>query len=388
MRPTGGERRDAAGPAPPAEPVYLDHNAATPLCAAARAAMEPWWGRPANPSSVHRFGREAEAAVHHARQQVAAALGWPVEGVVFTSGATEANTTALGPTAPGHAAGPADPVGAWLGAPVEHPSVAAWLDELLPVDGDGRLDLAALDARLAPARLAEAPVAGISVQLANHETGVLQPVAEVLALAERRGVRVHVDAAQGLGKLDVRARLGGRRPALLTLSSHKLGGPAGVGALLVAPGVTVEPLLRGGPQERRRRAGTHAVAAIVGFGAAVEAARPMDPTLRDHLEAGLVALGGLVAGAGAPRLPNTVTVGFEPRDPALVAADLVAALDIEGVAVSAGAACASGSPEPSPVLEAMGFPGSAVRFSLGPDTAAAEVEVVLAALRRVLERVL
>lgn len=356
--------------------IYLDHNATTPLGAAARAAMEPWWGVPANPSSVHRLGREAEAAVHRARLQVAAALDWPVEGVVFTSGATEANTTALGPAA-------ARP---WLGAPVEHPSVAAWLDELLPVDPQGRLDLAALEARLAPRRLAEQPVAGLSVQLANHETGVVQPVAEVLALAQARGLRVHVDAAQGLGKLDLRTIFGGHRPALLTLSSHKLGGPAGVGALLLAPQVAVEPLLRGGPQERRRRAGTHAVAAIVGFGAAVAAARPQDPGRRDRLEAGLVARGAVVAGAGAPRLPNTVTVGFEALDPALLAADLVAALDMEGVAVSAGAACASGSPEPSPVLKAMGFHGSAVRFSLGPETTDAEVDEALAALTRVLER--
>jgi cysteine desulfurase len=168
----------------------------------------------------------------------------------------------------------------------------------------------------------------------------------------------------------------------VTISAHKFGGPQGVGALLVRRGVEPEPLLRGGPQERGSRAGTHAVAAIVGMGAAARAVAPMPPDLRDRLEAGLVALGGRVAGAGAPRLPNTSCVGFEGID----AADLVVALDLAGFAVSAGSACASGSPEPSHVLRAMGFPGSAVRFSLGPGNTEAEVDAVLAALPPILER--
>lgn len=318
--------------------------------------MLPWLGRPGNPSSLHWFGREAALAVDVARAQVAAACRWHRDGVVFTSGATEGNATVL-------------TTGRWLVSAVEHPSVRAFAAATLPVDSAGRVllpdDAGGCD--------------GVSVMFANNETGVIQPIAEVIAWARQRGLRVHIDAAQALGRVDF--------PKIdadfITVSAHKHGGPQGVGAVLVRRGLRLVPLLRGGPQERGQRAGTHHVAGIVGAGAAAEAARPMAPTLRDRLEAGLVALGGRVAGAGAERLPNTCCVGFDGLD----AADLAMALDLEGVAVSAGAACASGSSERSPVLIAMGFEGTALRFSLGHATTAAEVDTALGHVSAVLARV-
>ncbi|MFZ5480327.1 MAG: cysteine desulfurase family protein [Myxococcota bacterium] len=329
--------------------IYLDHNATTPLHPAARDAMLPWLGPPANPTSAHAFGRAAAEAVDRARAQVAELCGWHREGVYFTAGATEANATVLSR-------------GRWLVSAVEHPSVRVWGAGELPVDADGVV------------RLGEVDADAVSVMLANNETGVIQPVAEI---ARGRAFLLHVDATQAPGKIPVRLDAD-----FVTLSAHKMGGPTGIGALLVRKGVAFEPLLRGGSQERGRRAGTHAVAAIVGFGAAASVAGTTSPTLRDRLEAGLVALGGRVAGAGAPRLPNTSCVGFE----GVLAADLAIALDLAGVAVSAGAACASGSAERSHVLRAMGFPGTAVRFSLGPSTTEAEVDAALVAVRDALGR--
>lgn len=340
--------------------IYLDHNATTPLCSAARDAMLPWLGVPANPFSAHRLGREAAAAVDRARARVAALVGWPRETVVFTSGATEANATAL------HG-------GRWRVAAVEHPSVLAWAADTIPVDADGvvRTDT------VHPNELSA--YSGLSVQLANNETGVIQPIAALAALARQAGVLFHVDASQAPGRIPLAIEAD-----LITLSAHKLGGPQGVGALLVRRGLQPAPLLRGGPQERGRRAGTPNVAGIVGFGAAV-AALPaaLSSALRDHLEARLVGLGGRVASAGAPRLPNTCAVAFGTID----AGDLVMALDLEGVAVSVGSACASGSPEASHVLRAMGFEGSAVRFSLGHDTTPEQVDAAADAVARVLARI-
>lgn len=343
-------------------PVYLDWNATSPLHPAARAAMLEWLGPPANPSSIHSFGRAAADAVDRARAQVAALCRWPEAGVVFTSGATEANATVLSR-------------GRWLVSAVEHPSVAAWGAGFIPVHRDGLVDLDALDAALG----AGAPWSGVSVILVHNETGVVQPIAAVGAICAARGVPLHLDAAQAPGRVPC-----GIQADFVTLSAHKLGGPTGVGALLVRPGRTVEALLRGGPQERGRRAGTTPVAAIVGFGAAAaEVTGTMSPALRDHLEAALVGLGARVAGGGAPRAPNTTCVAFEDID----TADLVAALDLEGIAVSAGAACASGSPRPSAALRAMGFGGGGVRFSLGPTTTDEEVERAIGAVGRVLGRV-
>jgi cysteine desulfurase len=386
--------------------VYLDHNATSPLRDVARDAMLPWFGRPANPFSTHAAGRAAAAAVDEARAQVAALAGWRREGVFFTSGATEANATALS-----H--------GRWLVSAVEHPSVLVWAAETLPVDAEGRVRLDVLaellgggappsdapagaaprggarsrgDPRRLPAPVGASPgraagpgldrpgFDGVSVMLANNETGVVQPIAAIAAAVHRAGLLLHVDASQAPGRIPLALAADAD---LLTLSSHKLGGPQGVGALLVRAGRSVEPLLRGGPQERGRRAGTHNVAGIVGFGAAAETVSTApDAALRDRLEAALAGLGGRVAGAGAERLPNTTCVGFTGVD----AADLVMALDLDGVAASAGSACASGSPEPSHVLRAMRFPGSAVRFSLGPGSTSADVDAAVAAVARALPR--
>lgn len=340
--------------------IYLDWNATTPGRPEAVEAAIPWLAAPANPGSAHRYGREAARAVDEARGSVAAMAGWHREGVFFTSGATEANATLLSR-------------GRWVCSAVEHPSVLAWCGLTLPVDEEGVV-------RVSPADLAGHD--GVSVMLANNETGVVQPIAEVAAAARAAGVKLHVDASQAPGKIVLDALA---HADFVTLAAHKLGGPRGVGALLVRKGLSFEPLLRGGGQERGRRAGTTNVAGVVGFGVAAQwaaGAAPMSPALRDALEAGLVALGARVAGAGAPRLPNTSMVAFDGVD----ANDLVVALDLAGFAISAGSACASGSPEPSHVLRAMGWAASGVRFSLGWATTRAEVDAVLAALPAILAR--
>ncbi len=328
--------------------IYADHNASAPLAPRARAAMEPWLDLPGNAFSAHEVGRRAAIAVEQARAQVAALVGARPGEVFFTSGATEANATVLSR-------------GRWLVSAVEHPSVLVWGDATLPVDAHGRVDLDRLPD--------PAGFDGVAVMLANNETGVIQPVDALAEWARTHGLLLHVDASQGPGRVPI-DRIAGDT---LTLSAHKLGGPQGVGALVARR--PVEPLLRGGPQERGRRAGTHAVAAIVGFGAATGG--PLqDPRARDRLEGGLLALGGRVAGKGAPRLPNTACVGFDGVD----ANDLVIVLDLAGICVSAGSACASGSPEPSHVLRAMGHPGSAVRFSFGHGTPDHDVDTLVAAV--------
>jgi cysteine desulfurase len=342
------------------DPLYLDWNASAPLSEAARAAMIPALSA-ANPHSPHAPGRRAAALLDQARTQVATRLGRDARHVVFTSGATEANTWALQGSRT-------------FGRPlvvtsaVEHPSVLRHADRIVGVDNQGRVDLAALEAILA---LERTQIAVVSVQAANHETGVIQPMAEVERLCRQAGVPWHCDAAQLFGRLDLPLQAD-----LLTLSAHKMGGPVGVGALVGA--ALPPPLLRGGPQERGHRAGTSAVALAVGFGAAVAAAQTWSSAGRDALEAACLAAGGEVLGGGTPRLPNTLLVLFPwPGDL------LVIALDLEGVAVSTGAACASGASEESAVLLAMGRKGRPVRFSLGPDT---PVEAAIAALERVVER--
>lgn len=336
--------------------IYLDWNATTPARPEALDAMIPWLAAPANPGSAHRLGREAARAVDQARAQVAAMCGWARDGVVFTGGATEANATVLSR-------------GRWLATAIEHPSVLAWAAGTLPVDDQGvvRLgdDLSGYD--------------GVSVMLANNETGVVQPIAEVVAAARRAGVLVHVDASQAANKIALDALAG---VDFVTLAAHKFGGPRGVGALLVAQGREVAPLLRGGSQERGRRAGTTNVAGVVGMGVAASLAAPSSPALRDRLEAGLVAMGGRVAGAGAPRLPNTSMVAFDGID----APDLVIALDLAGIAVSAGSACASGAHEPSHVLAAMGFGATGLRISTGWTSSDADVDALLAAMPPILAR--
>jgi len=343
--------------------MYLDHNATTPMSPEVRQAflraVDEDWG---NPSSAHTQGQRAAAALDRARDQVAALGGWSPRAVSFTGGATEANAWALG----GRGATERPNV---VVSAVEHPSVLAWATRVVGVDGQGRVDLDALEAAL------DDTVGVVSVMAANNETGVLQPVAEVAALARARGIPFHCDASQIPGRLPVAL------PAdLVTLAGHKFGAPPGVGALIAeAPPA---PILRGGGQERGRRAGTHNLPGIVAMGAAAELAcarGTMPSTERDTLEAAAVALGGRVLSAGAPRLPNTCCVAFD------VPGDLiVAALDLEGIAVSTGSACGSGAARASAVVAAMGLHSVPVRFSFGWDSHAAPA---IAALERVLHRV-
>ena len=352
-------------------PVYLDYNATAPLRPEAAAALEEALRETGNPSSVHAFGRRARRRVEDAREAVAALVGARPAGVIFTSGGSEANNLALSGL----------PAGRILVSTVEHDSVlqAAPGARRLPVDAEGRVELDALAAALEEDDGAGGP-ALISVMLANNETGVIQPIAEIAALARARGALVHCDAVQAAGRLDIDlAALGG---AALSLSAHKLGGPQGAGALVLAEGVAVAPLIRGGGQERRRRAGTENVPAIAGFGAAAAAVldtpKPDSELagLRDGLEARLQALAPelVVFGAQAARLANTSCFAL----PGLSAETQLMALDLAGIAVSSGAACSSGKVEPSHVLQAMGADretaAAAIRVSLGWATTAAELE--------------
>jgi cysteine desulfurase len=323
---------------------------------------------PGNPSSIHSCGRAARAALETARRTVAAAVGAEAEQVVFTSGGTEANALAL------H--GLDGPV---VVSAIEHPSVLeARPDALrLPALSDGIVDLDALDALLATAqpRL-------VAVMLANNETGVIQPMAEIAARVHAAGARLHVDAVQAFGKIP--CRLADLGADTMAISAHKIGGPAGVGALVLAPEVEVRPRQTGGGQELRRRAGTENLAGIVGFAAAVELLPTLDWTrvrgLRDRLEAELAARDEIViAGAARPRLPNISCV----MAPARSAETRLIALDLAGIAVSSGAACSSGKVAASHVLAAMGvapaLARAAIRVSLGWRTGPADIEALLAA---------
>jgi cysteine desulfurase len=359
--------------------VYLDHNATTPLDPQALEAMLPYLRESfGNPSSLHWFGQRARAAVEDARAQVAALVGATAPEIVFTSGGSESDNLALR-GAVAKARGARRRV---LTTAVEHHAVLntakALREEGHPVEivraGEhGRIDLDELRSKLDGETLV------VSVMLANNETGVLQPVAEAVRLAHERGALVHCDAVQAAGKtqLDVRAL----DVDLLTLSAHKLYGPKGVGCLYVRRGTPMAPLVRGGAQERNRRAGTENVAGIVGFGAAAARAGaslaqdgPRVAELRDRLEALLLAVPGARRNGGEPRVPNTANVSFEGVD----AEALLIALDLEGVAASTGAACAAGGIEPSHVLKAMGFSPervqSSLRLSLGRATTEAEID--------------
>jgi cysteine desulfurase len=345
--------------------IYLDHNATTPLCPAARAAMVAALDEFGNPSSLHAEGRRARDAVERSRDAVARAIGGRREEIVFTSGGTEANNLAL-------RLGTRVVVSA-----VEHPSVdgaAGPAARRVRVDGDGRVDLAEL------ASLVDGETTLVSVQLANHEIGVVQDLPAIVALARQRGARVHTDAVQAVGKLAVDVRALG--VDALTLSAHKLGGPKGVGALFLRDGIDVTALLHGGHQERERRPGTENFVGIVGFGAACDALAPATSELRDRFERGARAAGARVAAAGALRVPNTSYVAFDGVDGEL----LMQALDLEGVAVSTGAACSSGSIEPSPVLGAIDFP-EGIRVSVGRDNTADEIDRVLALLPALVARI-
>jgi cysteine desulfurase len=372
------------------ERSYLDWNATTPLRDEAKAALAAALMLPGNPSSVHAEGRAARRVIELAREQVAALVGVRPGDVFFTSSGTEANMLALTPAI--EVAGDKRPRSWLLISAIEHASVRAGgrfrreaIAELA-VAADGRLDLAAL-----AGTIAKSPRALVSLMLANNETGVIQPVAEAAALVHAAGGLLHVDAVQAAGRIDCDiATLGAD---LLTLSAHKIGGPKGVGALVRRSDDIhlPDPLIRGGGQERGLRAGTENVAGIAAFGAAAAAARRERATEADHmlalrnlLEAGLreISQRATIFGAGAERLPNTTLF----TAPGIKAETAVIAFDLEGVAVSSGAACSSGKVQPSYVLAAMGvsppLTRGAVRVSLGWNTSGADVEKFLGAWRK------
>jgi len=370
-----------------ADRVYLDWNATTPLRDEARSAMAAAWELSGNPSSVHAEGRHARKLVEDARGSIANAVGALPANVVFTSGGTEANALAL---TPGIRRAPGLPVQRLLVSAIEHASVLAggrFPIEAIATVGVTRSGLLDLD-RLRAMLDGGAP-ALVSVMLANNETGVMQPVAEAAEIVHGAGGLLHVDAIQAFGKIPFDIK--GMNADLVTLSAHKIGGPKGVGALILAEGVMgLEPLLRGGGQERGHRAGTENVAGIVGFGAAAKAAMNALgndairlENLRDRLENGLRQTPGLIVFSDqAPRLPNTTLFTV----PGLKAETAVIGFDLAGVAVSSGSACSSGKVQPSHVLEAMGFgpklAQGAVRLSLGCSTTPADIDRCLEAWRK------
>ncbi len=356
---------------------YLDHNATTPLGMPARDAMARAIEVTGNPSSVHGPGRDARKIVEDARAAVAELAGIAPANVIFTSGGSEANNTILRGIA-------ADAI---ITSAVEHASVLDAVPDALriPVDANGviRLDTLALALEGAEGRTL------VSVMAANNETGVVQPIAEVSALCKDAGALLHVDAIQWAGKrplFEITAYADA-----VSLSAHKLQGPAGTGAILIKDGVAFEPLVLGGGQERRRRAGTENVIGIAGFGAAATTAQKRLPeytevsALRDRIEAEL-SDNARFYGQGADRLANTTCIAM----PGVSAETQVMAFDLAGIAVSAGSACSSGKVEPSHVLLAMGLSrdaaAEAIRVSLGPDSTEAEIDQFIAAWRDLYQR--
>ncbi|HOC17007.1 MAG TPA: cysteine desulfurase family protein [Vicinamibacterales bacterium] len=374
-------------------PVYLDHNATTPVAPevaeAVASALHDTFG---NASSLHAPGQRARRALDEARQAVAALVGADPAGIVFTSGGTESDNLAVRGALE---AAPATRRRLVVGA-VEHEAVLntalalqrrGWPVTIVPVTSDGVVTPEALAPHLGP------DVALVSVMLANNETGVVQPVAALASLAHAAGARFHTDAVQAIGKIEVDVRE--LDVDLLSLTGHKFGGPKGAGALWIRRGVPMAGVLTGGRQERNRRPGTENVPGIVGLGVAAELAagsrnkRAAVAGRRDRLERAVLAAvpGSVVNGAGAGRVPNTTNISF----PGAEAESLLIALDLEGIAVSSGSACSSGTLEPSHVLRAMGLPParvqSAIRFSLGPATTDEDIDRVLAVLPGVVERI-
>jgi len=351
--------------------VYLDHNATSPLRDEVVDSMtRVLRGVHGNPSSVHEEGRSARAAVDRARESIASLIGVEAEDVLFTAGATEANNTALlGLARAGSGANRHIVTSA-----AEHPSVEAPLEVLeregwrvtrVGVDSEGLLDEGQFEAAI------ESEPALVSILWANNETGVLQPMERIAALARERGIPVHADATQAIGKIPIDLR---DTPVdFLSLSAHKFNGPKGVGCLIACGAPDFEPILHGGPQERGRRGGTENVAASVGLGVACELAeRELPDRMRDY--------------AG---LRDRLWEGIQGKIPG-VGELLLQALDVEGVAVSSGAACHSGSIEPSKILLAMGrSPESArgsIRFSVGHGNDAAQLDYALSCLPDLVER--
>ena len=367
--------------------VYLDWNATTPLRPEARQAMAAAWDLAGNPSSVHAEGRQARRLVEGARASIAAAVGARPQDVVFTSGGTEANALAL---TPGLRRGAGEPAQRLLVSAIEHTSVLSGgrfppeAIGTIRVTGSGLIDIDDLRRLLAVGQPAL-----VSVMLANNETGALQPVGEVADIVHEAGGLLHVDAIQALGKIPFEIK--SLRADLITLSAHKVGGPKGVGALVLAEDIQgLEPLLRGGGQELGRRAGTENVAGIAAFGAATTAAMAALAgdisrlhALRERLENGLQQTPGMIVfSAEVPRLPNTTLLTV----PGLKAETAVIGFDLGGIAVSSGSACSSGKVQPSHVLAAMGFgkelAQGAVRLSMGWSTSEADIDLTLEAWRK------
>ncbi|MDP3856448.1 MAG: cysteine desulfurase family protein [Stagnimonas sp.] len=370
-------------------PSYLDHNATTPVDPRVVEAMLPYLAGPyGNPSSLHRYGRLARDAVERARAQVAALIGAQPGEILWTSGGTEANNLALKGLCQG------EPQGRVLYGATEHPAVMeaaeslraqGWVVEPVAVDAGGLIEAPAFRAQLRAG-----PLRVVSLMWANNETGVVQDLAPWVEPVHAGGGWLHVDATQAAGKLPLDfAALGAD---LMTVSSHKLYGPKGIGALALRAEVDLQAQLHGGAQEKGLRGGTENLPAIVGFGVAAElAAAELAQraahclALRERLDAGLRALPGLrLFAGGVERLPNTSQFGLDGWE----GEALLMHLDRLGYAVSSGSACASGSGEPSHVLLAMGvdplIAKGAVRVSLGKDSREAEVDGFLAALRGLL----
>jgi cysteine desulfurase len=373
--------------------IYLDHNATTPaapeVVEAMTRALRDLFG---NASSIHAFGQQAKAAIDEARTEVARLIGAEPGDIVFTAGGTEADNLALR----GVLASAPPTRRRLVVSAIEHEAVvntaaalgrAGFPVTILPATGDGTVEPGALDASEGD------DLALVSVMLANNETGVIQPVADFARRAHSRAALCHTDAVQAAGKVPVDVKALG--VDLLSLAAHKFGGPKGVGALWLKRGLTLSSVITGGRQERSRRAGTENVPAIVGFGVAAGLARrrlASDASrvgaLRDRLEAGILASipRTAVNGGRMARVPNTTNIAFEGVE----AESLVIGLDLEGIAVSTGSACSSGTLEPSHVLKAMGLPHgrvqSSVRFSLGTTTSDEDITRVLAVLPLVIDR--
>lgn len=374
--------------------IYLDHNATTPplpevVDAVARSMRE----EPGNASSVHAFGQQAKARLDEARAGVSALIDADPSDVVFTSGGTESDNfairgaaEALAPTGRKHL----------IASAIEHEAVLTtlkalerlgWEVTLLAPGRSGVLDTETLRPAIRP------DTALVCVMHANNEVGTIQPVADLSAIAHAHGALFHTDAVQSVGKIPVSVR--GLGVDLLSLAGHKFGGPKGTGALWIRRGVRLNAFTTGGRQERNRRAGTENVPALVGLGVAAAAVRSSlaanaqkIAALRDRFESAVLASipGTAVNGDRALRVPNTTNIGFE----GIEAESLLIALDLEGVAVSTGSACSSGSLEPSHVLRAMGLPNArtrnSLRFSLASSNTDAEIDFVLDALPRLVSR--
>jgi cysteine desulfurase len=373
---------------------YLDYNASAPLLDEARTAMVDALGLAGNPSSVHAEGRAARAVIDRARRDVAALVGARPADIVFTSGATEAAATLLTPRY--RRGRTPQSVSRLLVGATEHPCVLAGggfpADRLavLPVTADGLLDLAALRASL-DAHDPDEGLPLVAVQLANNETGVIQPVSEIARITKERGGLLVVDAVQAAGRIPL--DIDETCADFLILSSHKIGGPKGAGAIVArSDAIMPEPLIRGGGQEKGHRAGTEALPAIAGFGAAARFAitdvghAGRLARLRDMAEARVRALApdAVIHGEGAPRLPNTLFFSV----PGMKAETAQIAFDLAGVALSAGSACSSGKVGPSRVLAAMGQDGGpgALRVSVGHGTSEDDIERFAAALAALVGR--